>query len=109
MTSRKYVLTGRKQKRILRGCNMEVPFITRLAPFTRNTNEFGMTHKKINAFHPCVFLRLRCFIEFAITGGEEPSITFLICTCSSFAMMMRWNKLKFGRGYIGTGDRVNRV
>ena len=94
---------------------MEIPFIVRLtASFTRNTKEFGMAHKKIDAFHPCAFLRFRFFIDFVVSAKitmglmSQASITPLICTYSSSAMMMRWKKMKFGGGYIGTKDQVNR-
>ena len=85
---------------------MEVPLIVRLAAFARYTKEFGMVHKKINTFHPCVFLPFRCLV--AVSAMPQPSITLLIGICSSFAMMIRWKKLEFGGGYIGTQGRVNR-
>ena len=73
-----------------------------------------MAHKKINASHSCAFLRFRFFIDFVVTAKttmwlmSQASITPLICTHSSFAMMVRWKKKKFGGGYIGMKDQVNR-
>lgn len=86
---------------------MEVLFI---ATLPSNTKEFGMAHKKIDAFHPCAFLRFRCFMICSFTGEltSQPSVTLLICTRSSIAMMFRWKKFEFGRGYIGTKVRVDR-
>ena len=92
---------------------MELPFI---ATLPSNTKEFGMAHKKIDAFHTCAFLRFQRFIMMMIFSlssltGEfmrsQPSITLLICTSSSIAMMLRWKKLEFGGGYIGTKFGVN--
>ena len=40
--------------------------------------------------------------------SSQPSITLLICTRSSIAMMLRWKKLEFGGGYIGTKVGINR-
>ena len=39
---------------------------------------------------------------------SQASITMLISTYSSFAMMRRWKKEKFGGGYIGAKGQVNR-
>lgn len=91
-----------------RGCNMEVPFI---AMMPSNAKEFGMAHKEVDAFHACAFLRVRCCIMiFSLTWKlmTQPSITLLICTRSSIAIMMRWKKLEFGVGYIGSKVGVNR-
>lgn len=94
-----------------RGCKMEMPLIVRLVSFARNTKEFGMAHKKINAFHACIFLGFRWFIGVVVTAifilMSQPPITLLICMCSSSAKVMRWKKLKFCMGYIGTKDWVN--
>lgn len=87
-----------------RGCDIELPFVSTL-PY--NSKEFGMAHKKIDAFHPSAFLQFRCFsmMIFSLAGEcqwtSQTSITVLICTRSSIAMMLRWKKLEFGGSYVG--------